>query len=204
MRYFYLTLRHKWFVLLAGIKLRVPIVRLLLHDLTKFLPSELPHYQRQFFGRADQPEKFIRCWIHHQNHNDHHWGYWIPRTGHNRCKPPYPDDEPVPMRDVAIREMVSDWMAAGRAYENRWPDLQRWTWLEKHLYGIMRGLHRDTARRLRDVLLEIDAWPQPCDYLTHRGGCSRSENVTGECRRGDCVFGCGMLWMHNDGLNLEV
>jgi hypothetical protein len=74
-KYFWLTLKHKWFVFISGLKLGVPIWRLIKHDWTKFLPSELPHYQRQFFGAADDPRGYIKCWLHHQNSNDHHWEY---------------------------------------------------------------------------------------------------------------------------------
>ncbi len=132
MQYFWLTLKHKWFVLLAGLRLGAPLWRLLIHDWTKFLPCELPHYQRQFFGKADDPAGFIRCWVHHQNSNPHYWEYWIPRTGHNRCNPPYPDGEPIPMPLWAIQEMVADWLGAGRAYEKKWPDMHHWTWFEKN------------------------------------------------------------------------
>jgi hypothetical protein len=130
-KYFWLILKHKWFVLLAGIRTGCPLWRLLIHDWTKFLPCELPHYQRQFFGKADDPEGFIHCWVHHQNSNPHHWEYWIPRTGHTRCNPPYPDGEPVPMPMWAVREMVADWVGAGRAYAGKWPDMQNWEWFEK-------------------------------------------------------------------------
>ena len=131
MKYFWLTIKHKWFVFLAGLKTGAPIWRLMIHDWTKFLPSELPHYQRQFFGKADDPWGFISCWLHHQNHNPHHWEYWIPRTGHNRGLPPFPDGEPVPMPEWAIREMVADWMGASRVYEGKWPKPGEWVWLKK-------------------------------------------------------------------------
>lgn len=132
MPYFWLTVKHRWFVLLAGIRVGAPIWRLLIHDWTKFLPCELPHYQRQFFGKADDPAGFIGCWVHHQNSNPHHWEYWVPRTGHNRCNPPYRDNEPIPMPFWAVKEMVADWVGAGRAYEKKWPDMRNWTWFEKN------------------------------------------------------------------------
>ncbi len=150
MRYFWLTVKHKWFVLLAGLRLRVPLWRLLTHDLSKFLPSELPHYQRQFFGRADDPSGFSVCWLRHQNRNDHHWEYWIPRTGHNRCDPPFKDNEPIPMTDYAAREMIADWMGAGRAYEGNWPDIHNWTWFNKNR-DKMR-LHKTTLDRILKII----------------------------------------------------
>jgi len=127
--------------------------RLLMHDLSKFSKHELPHYDRQFFGDADRPEEFIRAWVHHQNHNQHHWEYWIPRTGHSRCDPPYPDGEPIPMPMKYVREMVCDWLGAGRAYEGKWIDVKNWTWLEQ-AYPTM-VLHQKTRNSLIIVLLEI-------------------------------------------------
>lgn len=148
MRYFFLILRHKWFVFIAGLKVGCPIWRLILHDWTKFLPCELPHYQRQFFGKKDDPVGFINCWIHHQNHNPHHWEYWIPRTGHNRCDPLYPDNRPVPMPLWAVKEMIADWMGASKTYEGKWPDENGWPWYEKNRdkirVSVLTQLHINT------------------------------------------------------------
>ena len=58
MRYFWLTVRHKWFVFRAGLEWSVPLWRLITHDLSKFTRHELPHYDRQFFGPADRPLAF--------------------------------------------------------------------------------------------------------------------------------------------------
>ena len=149
LRYAWLTIKHRWYVFLAGIPLRVPLWRLLTHDLSKFYPSELRHYGRQFFGKADDPSGFVLCWTRHQNRNDHHWEWWIPRTGHNRCEPPYPDGQPIPMSVAAIREMVADWMGASRAYSGQWPS-DDWPWLEG-AKDAMR-LHLETREILNDIL----------------------------------------------------
>lgn len=170
MRYFWLIWRHKWFVFLAGLRTGAPIWRLVVHDWTKFLPSELPHYQRQFFGKADDPAGFIACWIHHQNHNPHHWEYWVPRTGHTRCVPPYPDNEPIPMPEWACREMVADWMGASRAYEGRRPSAGNWPWLEKNWPGVARRAHPWTRERLLTILLECGLRPPIQDAVWLREG----------------------------------
>ncbi|MBA7619036.1 hypothetical protein ES703_26368 [subsurface metagenome] len=150
MRYFFLTIKHKWFVFLAGLKVGVPIWRLITHDLSKFLPSELPHYNRQFFGKADDPEGFIKCWVKHQNRNDHHWEYWIPRTGHNRCNPPYKDNEPIEMPEDAIREMVADWLGASRAYEGKWPTKDSWSWFKNNFHKVR--LHKITREKVESIM----------------------------------------------------
>jgi hypothetical protein len=153
MQYLWLTLKHKWFVFLAGLKTKAPLWRLLIHDWSKFLPSELPHYQRQFFGKADDPAGFIACWTKHQNRHPHHWEYWIPRTGHNRCEPPYKDNEPIDIPWWAVREMIADWLGASRAYEGKWPTAKGWTWYWKN-----RDRWRvtvDTQLKINTVLREI-------------------------------------------------
>lgn len=150
-QYAWLTIRHKWFVFLAGWLTGCPLWRLITHDLSKFSPAELPHYGRQFFGSADDPDGFIRCWIHHQNRNDHHWEYWIPRSGHNRCTPPYPDDIAIAMPDAAVREMLADWIGASRAYGGQWPSLE-WPWFETSYPSIRKRLHPDTDKLIIEIL----------------------------------------------------
>lgn len=152
LRYIWLTIKHKTFVFRAGLLTKAPLWRLLIHDWTKFTPAEAPHYGRQFFGAADDPEGFIRAWIHHQNHNPHHWEYWIPRTGHSRCNPPFPDNCAVDMPLWACREMVADWLGASRAYEGRWPTAQSWPWLEQNLYKV-RVTSR-TRLRINTILIQ--------------------------------------------------
>ncbi|MEN6550011.1 MAG: DUF5662 family protein [Armatimonadia bacterium] len=159
LRYAWLTAKHKWFVLVIGRKFGCSWRRLLAHDLSKFSPAELPHYGRQFFGAKDDPAGFVRCWLHHQNRNDHHWEWWIPRTGHNRCTPPYPDGHPLVMTEGACREMVADWAAAGRAYEGRWPDLNSWTWLEKNFARL--DLHLETRAMVLAILREANGGCMP-------------------------------------------
>src|SRR3972149_8819971 len=95
MRYLWLTLKHKWFVFVAGRRLGVPLYLLILHDWSKFLWCELPHYQRQFYGEANDPLGFSYAWNHHQKSNKHHWEYWIPITGHSRGG--FADMAPLPM-----------------------------------------------------------------------------------------------------------
>jgi len=156
LKYAWLTIKHKCFVFYAGVKwTKAPVIRLFLHDISKFSPSELPHYGKQFFGSADDPDSFIRAWIHHQNHNPHHWEYWIPRTGHNRCTPPFPDNKPVAMPEWAVREMVADWFGASRAYNGKWPEsLSDWEWYNMAYDSIAKRLHPETKQKVDQVIQE--------------------------------------------------
>jgi hypothetical protein len=137
-------------VFLAGLCTGAPIWNLIIHDWSKFTRNEYPHYQKQFFGDKSDPEGFIKAWIHHQNHNPHHWEYWIPRTGHGRCTPPYKDNEPVKMPDCYVKEMIADWLGAGRAYNKTWPDESHWMWFWENFDRMI--LHPETRN---DVVIRV-------------------------------------------------
>ncbi len=145
LKYLWITTKHKAFVFRAGLRTGAPLWRLIIHDWTKYTLAEAPHYGRQFFGDQDDPEGFSRAWLHHQKKNPHHWEYWVPVTGHNRGG--YGDLSPLPMPDWAMREMVADWMGAGRAYEGKWPD-QEWPWLVENWPQIAPWIHPHTQHDL--------------------------------------------------------
>lgn len=143
MNYFWKTLQHKWFVLIAGLQTGAPLWRLIIHDWSKFTPSEYPHYQRNFFGAKDDPEGFARAWIHHQNTNPHHWEYWFDRSKNEWAE--------MPM--WAVREMVADWMGASRAYEGVWPQsFESWPWMQKNFTRIATTVHPNTGAKISSVL----------------------------------------------------
>lgn len=156
-KYAWLTLKHKWFVFRAGRELDVPVMRLLKHDLSKFGPHELVHYGRQFFGPKDKPEEFNKCWLHHQNHNDHHWEYWIRRTGHNRATGT--ETTILPMDPDAATEMVADWMGASRAYEGKWPTPGDWPWLKENFNKVQ--VHPATRLLLEEILEDYAFFNRP-------------------------------------------
>jgi len=152
MKYFWVVVKHKYFVFVGGLTTKAPVWRLIMHDCSKFLPSEFSHYARQFTGKADQPEKFLECWLKHQNRNPHHWEYWIPRTTAHTS---YLDNEPIPMPEWAVREMVADWIGAGRIYKGKYPDYDNWTWLNNHFPKIEKRSHPLTVERIRKVVNEL-------------------------------------------------
>ena len=124
MRYALLTIRHKWFVFLAGLRIGVPVLLLIRHDLSKFTRKELLHYNRWFFVDKDDPNGFAVAWLHHQNANPHHWEYWMSRTGHTSA-----NQDRVPhvlaMPKKYLLEMVADWMGASMLYTGSW-DMSKW------------------------------------------------------------------------------
>lgn len=140
------TLEHKWYVLIAGLKVGAPLWRLIIHDWSKFTPAEAPHYARQFYGKPeDFSYKFAKAWNHHIHCNPHHWEHWVCISGR--------DKGPLPMPVPLVLEMVADWMGASRAYSGKWPQsLYTWDWWQKNWSKI--ELHPSTRATVIQILNE--------------------------------------------------
>jgi hypothetical protein len=123
LRYLKSVLRHKWFVFVECCRLGIPLLGIV-HDLSKFLPSEWSPYVRFFYGPQPPPEAtkadFDVAWLHHQHRNKHHWQRWILRLDHPQKR----ELVLLPMPDKYRREMLADWNGAGKAYGN--PDTRGW------------------------------------------------------------------------------
>jgi hypothetical protein len=136
--YLWSLIRHKFFIIVAGIRVgKIPFWRLLIHDLSKFHPTEFLPYRKKFeFGNCSADE-FDRAWLHHIHHNPHHWQHWLI------------ENDAIEMPEVFVREMIADWLAAGRAYQGNW---QIQDWINKN-YPRM-NLHYKTKEKLEIVLEE--------------------------------------------------
>lgn len=117
LRYASYVARHKWFVFLAGLLMGAPLWRLVIHDWSKMSAAEWTPYVRSFYGKQGRtPEvraAFDRAWLHHQHRNPHHWQHWLLREDEG-------DTKALPMPEHFVREMVADWMGAGRAITGKW------------------------------------------------------------------------------------
>ena len=113
LKYLWYIIRHKWFVLVAGLKVGAPIWRLLVHDLSKFRPSEWFPYTEYFYGKGKNLDAFNRAWLAHQHRNPHHWQHWLLRED---------DGGTIALRmsEPAMLEMIADWAGAGRAITGGW------------------------------------------------------------------------------------
>jgi hypothetical protein len=150
------VLRHKWFVFLAGRKLGVSWWQLLIHDWTKFLPCEWGPYVQSFYNadgskrdwksRTEQDkEEFDAAWNHHQKVNKHHWQYWCLVTDSDE---PRLRALPIPMKYV--REMVADWVGAGRAITGK---VEVWEWYVKNREKMV--LHPTTQLQVHELVGRI-------------------------------------------------
>lgn len=140
LRYLSYVLRHKWFVFAACWRLGIPFAGLV-HDLSKFRPSEWIPYAENFYGTRKQFEaldaigefgcaelapygyfvgdRFTIAWNLHQKRNPHHWQFWLVTQDSG-------ETFPLPMPDRYRREMLADWIGAGRAITGKYDVAQWW------------------------------------------------------------------------------
>lgn len=150
-RYLRYVLTHKWYVFLACLWLKVPIHQAILHDWSKFLPSEWGPYVRRFNPQPDaaawllekQSQEFDIAWRHHQRRQPHHWQYWLLTKDSGETLA-------ILMPDRFVREMVADWMGAGKALGK--PDTKAWYLANKD----KMNLHPSTRERV-EVLLNVSS-----------------------------------------------
>jgi len=139
---------HKLFVFKAGIPLKVPILRLIVHDWDKFLPSMWLPYAR-FFYHPDGSKKterteaeykaFKKAFKSHLKRNDHHWNH-----------PKWARKNTTPMSDSARREMLADWMGASRATTGKW-EIHQWYVNNRDTMK----LHPETTKWIEDMLFPV-------------------------------------------------
>lgn len=105
--------RHK--VMLHCFKAGIPL-RGLLHDLSKFSPTEFIPGVLCYQGTRSPNERerelygYSKAWMHHKGRNRHHFEYW---TDYNTKTGTL---DPVKMPDIYIFEMFCDRVAASKTY----------------------------------------------------------------------------------------
>lgn len=138
--YLWYVVRHKYHVLVAGRATGAPLWRLLVHDLSKLTPSEFVPYARFFYGDGSH-EDFHSAFLKHWHRNPHHWEHWVRVKAGGRV-------QAVEMPLDLVREMVADWVGAGKAKRGDGLPLREW------YEGADIVLHRET-RRAAEVYMEL-------------------------------------------------
>ncbi len=131
-KYLKYLLRHKYYVYKAGRKLGVGFWQLIVHDWSKFLPSEWFPYANYFYGeypgfeemplgelleykgkfKEEIEKEFDVAWLKHQHRSPHHYQHWVLLEDSGKVK--YLD---IP--DKYLKEMVADWTGAGMAIHGK-------------------------------------------------------------------------------------
>ncbi len=144
------VIRHKNKVLVHCIKAGIPL-RGLLHDLSKFSPTEFIPGVRFYLGtrspnEAERAEKgYSLAWIHHKGRNRHHFEYW---TDYN---PETKVVGPVKMPLRFTKEMFCDRVAASKIYQGK--NYNEKQPLEYFLRGkARRSIHPETSELLEEWL----------------------------------------------------
>ena len=146
------VIRHKRFVLQACRLVHASMFRGLVHDLSKFLPSEWFPYVHRFYApdgskRYIETEDFNLAWCLHQKRNLHHWQAWVVVMDRG-------DLVPLPMPEKCVREMVADWIGAGLAITGKQDVIG---WYSKSCHKMI--LHEDTRALVEQILADFGFRP---------------------------------------------
>jgi hypothetical protein len=151
LRYASYVVRHKYFVFRAGLKTGAPIWRLIIHDWSKLTPAEWGPYVRQFYDKENKiPGQFEKAWLHHIHKNPHHWNHWVLPGDSTHMDREH--DRVLRMPDKLVREMVADWMGAGRAITGQW-DIVEWYRANSEKIQLHPGVRVQVANLIYPMLV---------------------------------------------------
>jgi len=91
----------------------------LLHDLSKYAPTEFFEGVRYFTGTKSPNEGeralkgYSEAWMHHKGRNRHHFEYWTDYNPETKML------APVKMPIVFVKEMFCDRVAASKVYQGK-------------------------------------------------------------------------------------
>ena len=139
--HFHVVNKHRWFVFYYSIKAGIPI-RGLLHDLSKYSPTEFFESVKYFDGHkspitvAKINKGYSEAWLHHKGRNKHHIEYWEDiKSGENKYFGAF-----MPYKYLV--ESLCDRISAGRVYNgknwslndpiNYWKRIERDSVVSKH------------------------------------------------------------------------
>jgi len=154
-KYLKYLFRHKWFVMAECFK-RGLFAQGILHDLSKFFPSEFIPYAQFFYGKGQpeqkgdrvgegkDPEKekaMKRAWLLHVHRNKHHWNWWVVVDGKDKV-------QALDMPERYIVEMVCDWEGAAKAIRGKTASAKEWY---KRVKSLLL-LSEKTRKRVEELL----------------------------------------------------
>ena len=126
----------------------------LLHDLSKYSPTEFIPGVRHFIGTRspNEGERALKgysdAWMHHKGRNRHHFEYWTDYNPETKLM------SPVKMPIVFVKEMFCDRVAASKVYQGK-------NYTNEHPYKyfapgkIRRSIHPETSDLLEEWLIML-------------------------------------------------
>jgi len=156
LKYLNYVLRHKYFVFIECAMFGM-FWHGLLHDMSKFRPSEFIPYANHFYGggrdiksgrdksgyyRAGDSgeDSFDLAWLLHQKRNKHHWQWWVLLMDDGTTKI-------FEIEEKYVWEMICDWRGAGKAQNSKLTT--------KEWYGINKykmTLHDNTRLFIEEMI----------------------------------------------------
>lgn len=137
---FWTIMVHKYWIFVWGLRLRVPLWQLLVHDCSKFCSDEWCGYLNLHDKTSDE---YVNAWLHHQNHNEHHYQYWVLVENGTM--------NPIEMPERYVREMVCDWIAANKVYDSS-TKLLDFNYFDKNRSNMLSCMHPKTIDHIQNVL----------------------------------------------------
>lgn len=162
-KYFKYLCAHKYYVwkFARNFRLKVSILQLLLHDLSKFKPSEFGSYATYYYckdGLLDGigfGKSIIEGWLktdldfafnNHQKRNKHHWQYWIMINNSG-------DSKILEMPEKYINEMIADWCAACHLKTGSYTNIHKW--YQENVNDIWILENPSIRKRIENILESI-------------------------------------------------
>lgn len=108
---------HKFWVYHYGRMIGVGRWQLLMHDMSKFSPTEFFESIKYYQGSSSpipvckSINGYSESWQHHKGRNPHHYEYWTDNYDSGMTL--------IPMPWKYVTEMMADWLAAGRTYQGK-------------------------------------------------------------------------------------
>lgn len=126
-KYFKYVFKHKFWVMIACFDMWL-YWQWIIHDWSKFLPSEFIPYARRWWEWDQSQESEIeynKSRLKHINRNPHHWNHWIH----------FYDDWTIGIIEMPkkyVKEMLCDWWWVGRSFVKTEEDLERYSRCPRH------------------------------------------------------------------------
>ena len=146
--------KHRHMVIYHAFKAGIPF-RGLLHDLSKYTPSEFGSGMKFYTDGHRSPNEherevygYSKAWLHHKGRNRHHFEYW---TDYN---PMTKKVGPVRMPKEFVIEMFCDRLAASKIYQGK-------NYTDSHPIEYFyrgketRNIHPETSDYLEHLLIMI-------------------------------------------------
>jgi len=145
-KYFWYVLEHKKNVFIECLKMKL-FIHAIIHDMSKFLPSEFISYAKFFYETdrfsnykiSDEDNiNFQKGWCFHQKRNKHHWNYWVSVTRKNEIRA-------IPMPLKYVKQMIADWNGMSRRFGSTTE-----LYFNQHKDSMI--LHKETIATIENIL----------------------------------------------------